>query len=72
MSKQMMLYARTNNQGSTCSTDIGYTESEWAKLSEDERLEVIAEYTGDVVDLWVQPEEQGWIRKIESSLTMQC
>ncbi|EOX5955213.1 hypothetical protein ACPS97_003715 [Providencia rettgeri] len=57
MSKQMLLYARTNNQGSTCSTDIGYTESEWAKLSEDERLEVIAEYTGDVIDLWVQPEE---------------
>nr|ELR5210098.1 hypothetical protein [Providencia rettgeri] len=57
MSKQMLLYARTNNQGSTCSTDIGYTESEWEKLSEDERLEVIAEYTGDVVDLWVQPEE---------------
>lgn len=57
MSKQMLLYARTNNQGSTYSTDIGYTESEWAKLSEDERLEIIAEFTGDVVDLWVQPEE---------------
>lgn len=38
MSKQMLLYARTNNQGSTCSTEVGYTESEWAKLSEDERL----------------------------------
>ncbi len=57
MSKQMLLYARTNNQGSTCSTDIGYTESEWAKLSENERQEIIAEYTGDVVDLWVQPED---------------
>ncbi|EJD6474884.1 hypothetical protein AB7459_14430 [Providencia rettgeri] len=57
MSKQMLLYARTNNQGSTCSTEVGYTESEWAKSSEDERLEIIAEFTGDVVDLWVRPED---------------
>ncbi|MBG5893287.1 hypothetical protein I5E17_12700 [Providencia rettgeri] len=57
MSKQMMLYARTNNQGSTCSTEVGYTESEWAKSSEDERLEIIAEFTDDVVDLWVRPED---------------
>lgn len=56
MSKQMLLCARTNNQGSMCSTEIGYTEEEWEGLSEDERLEIIGEFTGDVVDLWVQPE----------------
>lgn len=57
MSKQMYLYARTNNSGSKCGTELDITESEWNKLTEDERLQVIAEFTGDVVDLWVEAKD---------------
>ncbi|EMT5586378.1 TPA: hypothetical protein U2M30_001148 [Providencia stuartii] len=57
MSKQMYLYARTNNSGSKCGTELDITESEWNKLTEDERLQVIAEFTGNVVDLWVEAKD---------------
>ncbi|ASB00661.1 hypothetical protein AM403_02825 [Proteus mirabilis] len=57
MSRQMVLVARLDNASSTRSVDIGYTQSEWEKLTEDERVEIINDFTGEIVDLWVQPKE---------------
>jgi hypothetical protein len=52
----MILHVRTNAHGSDCSTEIGLTESQWEKLSEEERDGAVREALGDVFESWVAPE----------------
>lgn len=40
MSKQMILYAATNNTGSECSTELDITETEWNALTEYARAQI--------------------------------
>lgn len=58
VSKPMALYASTNVEGSVCSIEIDVTEDEWNAMSEDSQNEIIGEFTGNVVDIWVAPAEE--------------
>ena len=54
--RMMMLHVRTNAVGSECTTEIGLTESEWKKLSQEEQDQAVRESLGDVFESWVAPE----------------
>ena len=54
----MLLKAATNAVGSQCETDLGVTKKEWDAMSEKERQDLISEFQSDVVEIWVQPEDE--------------
>ena len=56
--KQMYLVASTNNTGSDCDTPLDITEGEWVALNDEERGQLIGEFMGDVVDIWVEARDQ--------------
>lgn len=55
MSERMViLKARTNNVGSECSTELGFTESEWKEMSEEERDIIVKEFLGNIFECWTE------------------
>lgn len=56
--KHMVLHVSTDAVGSECTVDLGYTESEWNSLSEDQQNEAISEMRGNLMDEWVTAEKE--------------
>lgn len=53
--RQMLLHVETD--GGNATTDIGYDEEQWKLLTDAEQIEVINEFTANVVNIYVKPEE---------------
>ncbi|OCA53896.1 DUF7167 family protein [Photorhabdus namnaonensis] len=58
MSKQMILKAQTNMIGSMSQTELNITEAEWKGMTDDEQQQIINEFMSDVVDIWVDVEDE--------------
>lgn len=56
--KHMVLHVSTDTVGSEYTVDLGYTESEWNSLSEDQQNEAISGMRGNVMDEWVTAEKE--------------
>ena len=56
--RQMILHAATDTIGSECTVALDHTKEEWDQLSEDEQLQIINEYSSNIVDLWITEEEE--------------
>jgi hypothetical protein len=52
--RSMFLHAATNVVGSECDVDLGVTESEWDKMTEEKRQSIIGEFMSNVVETWVE------------------
>lgn len=50
--KKVMLFARTDVDGSECSTELPVTHAEYAKLTDEERDYLVTEVLGDIVEIW--------------------
>lgn len=57
MTKTMVLKAATNNVGSECECDMGFSPEEWATMSEEEQQQNIREYTPNILEIWVEESE---------------
>lgn len=38
--------------------ELGITWGDWRRMSDDEKSEALAEYTSELVDVWVEDDEQ--------------
>lgn len=57
MSKLMILWVQATGSNTKDSTTLEVTEEEWNRLSEDKQKEIIGQSIGDVIDIWVAPDE---------------
>ena len=55
--KMITLHSSTNRVGSECSCDL-CTKEEWDEMSEDERDQLISELQVNIIDLWVEGDDQ--------------
>lgn len=52
MIKEIIINVSTNKVGSQCSWPTGYSEEEWAELTEDERNKEVEDCVRNMVKCW--------------------